>query len=128
MKILLIVVAIALVATLILMKKGKIQDADGNNIPDALEDAAKEAIDNVGVQETGDNRGKAVEVYQASTTPPVPPGSPWCAAFVVYRLRNAAHDLALEIPADWPRSAIVGEGNRGYYVHSRGVQSSSTGS
>ncbi len=42
MKILLIVVAIALVATLILMKKGKIQDADGNNIPDALEDAAKE--------------------------------------------------------------------------------------
>lgn len=42
MKILLIVVAIALVATFILMKKGKIQDADGNNIPDALEDAAKE--------------------------------------------------------------------------------------
>ena len=42
MKILLIVVAIALVVTFILMKKGKIQDADGNNIPDALEDAAKE--------------------------------------------------------------------------------------
>ena len=57
--------------------------------------AAKEAIDNVGVQEVGDNRGKAVEIYQASTIPPVPPGSPWCAAFVVYRLRNAAHDLAL---------------------------------
>ena len=67
--------------------------------------AAKEAIDNVGVQETGDNRGKAIEIYQASTTPPVPPGSPWCAAFVVFRLRNAAHDLALDIPADWPRSA-----------------------
>ncbi len=31
--------------------------------------AAKEAIDNVGVQEVGDNRGKAVEIYQASTTP-----------------------------------------------------------
>jgi len=69
--------------------------------------AAKEAIDNVGVQETGDNRGKAVEIYQASTTPPVPPGSPWCAAFVVYRLRNAAHDLALEIPADWPDAPTV---------------------
>ena len=67
--------------------------------------AAKEAVDNIGVQETGNNRGPAIEIYQASTTPPVPPGSPWCAAFVVYRLRNAAHDLALEIPADWPRSA-----------------------
>ncbi len=43
--------------------------------------AAKEALDNIGVQEVGDNRGKAIEVYQASTVPPVPPGSPWCAAF-----------------------------------------------
>ena len=67
--------------------------------------AAKEAIDNIGVQEVGNNAGKAVEIYQASTVPPVPPGSPWCAAFVVYRLRNAGHDLALEIPADFPRSA-----------------------
>ena len=66
--------------------------------------AAKEAFDNVGVQETGDNRGKAVETYQASCVPAIPPGSPWCAAFMVYRMRNAAHDLALEIPADWPRS------------------------
>jgi len=73
------------------------------NRPIALR-AAKEAIDNIGVQEVGDNRGKAVETYQASCIPAIPPGSPWCAAFVVYRLRNAAHDLALEIPADWPRS------------------------
>ena len=35
--------------------------------------AAKEALDNVGVQEVGDNRGKAVGIYQASTIPPVPP-------------------------------------------------------
>lgn len=42
MKLLLIICAIAIVATFILMKKGKIKDADGNNIPDALEDAAKE--------------------------------------------------------------------------------------
>ena len=67
--------------------------------------AAKEALDNIGVQEVGNNAGKAVEIYQQSCIPPVPPGSPWCAAFVVYRLRNAGHDLALEIPADFPRSA-----------------------
>jgi|APGre2960657404_1045060.scaffolds.fasta_scaffold416285_1 hypothetical protein len=42
MKIILIVCAIAAVATFILMKKGKIKDADGNNIPDVLEDAAEE--------------------------------------------------------------------------------------
>jgi len=41
MKLLLIICAIAIV-TFILMKKGKIKDADGNKIPDALEDAAKE--------------------------------------------------------------------------------------
>ena len=73
------------------------------NRPIALR-AAKEALDNIGVLEVGNNRGKAVETYQASCIPAIPPGSPWCAAFVVYRLRNAAHDLALEIPADWPRS------------------------
>ncbi len=42
MKILLIVIAIALVATFILMKKGKIKDADGNNIPDVIEDKVKD--------------------------------------------------------------------------------------
>ena len=73
------------------------------NRPIALR-AAKEAIDNVGVVEVGNNRGVAVETYQASCIPAIPPGSPWCAAFVVYRLRNAAHDLNLTIPADWPRS------------------------
>ena len=67
--------------------------------------AAKEAIDNVGVQEVGNNAGLAVETYQAACIPAVPSGSPWCAAFVVFRLRNAAHDLDLTIPADWPRSA-----------------------
>ena len=42
MKLLIIIVAIAVIATIVLMKQGKIKDADGNNIPDALEDAAKE--------------------------------------------------------------------------------------
>ena len=69
--------------------------------------AAKEAVDNVGVQEVGNNAGKAVETYQQACIPPIPVGSPWCAAFVVYRLRNAAHDLSLDIPADYPRSGYV---------------------
>ena len=34
---LIIIIAIAAVATFILMKKGKIADANNNNIPDALE-------------------------------------------------------------------------------------------
>ncbi len=42
MKIVIICAVIAAVATFILMKKGKIKDADGNNIPDVLEDAAEE--------------------------------------------------------------------------------------
>jgi hypothetical protein len=67
--------------------------------------AADEALANVGVVEVGDNRGTAVEIYQSSTIPPVPPGSPWCAAFVVYRLRRAAQKLGIVIPASWPRSA-----------------------
>ena len=67
--------------------------------------AAKEALDNVGVLEVGNNAGQAVETYQQSCVPPVPPGSPWCAAFVVFRLRNAGHDLGLPVPVDFPRSA-----------------------
>jgi len=39
MKLVIILLVVAVVATFILMKKGKIKDADGNNIPDVLEDA-----------------------------------------------------------------------------------------
>jgi hypothetical protein len=42
MKIVLIAAVVAIIATVVLMKKGKIKDADGNNIPDVLEDAAEE--------------------------------------------------------------------------------------
>ena len=39
MKLVIILLVVAVVATFILMKKGKIKDTDGNNIPDVLEDA-----------------------------------------------------------------------------------------
>ena len=44
---LIIIIAIAAVATFILMKKGKIADANNNNIPDAIEkpiEVVKEAV------------------------------------------------------------------------------------
>jgi hypothetical protein len=74
--------------------------------------AAVEAFQNVGVQETGDNAGPAVETYQKACIPQLQPGAPWCAAFVVYRLRNAAHDLELSIPASWPRSGYCPDHGR----------------
>lgn len=75
--------------------------------------AAAEAMENVGVIEIGgENRGRWVEQYQSACDPPIPPGSPWCAAFVVFRLRNAAHDLGLPIPASWPRSGYCPDHRR----------------
>lgn len=47
MKLVIILLVLAAVATFILMKKGKIQDKDGNNIPDVLEDAAAEVKETV---------------------------------------------------------------------------------
>jgi hypothetical protein len=42
MKLVLIICVVAVVATLILIKKGKIKDADKDNIPDVVEDAVEE--------------------------------------------------------------------------------------
>jgi hypothetical protein len=42
MKLVIILLVLAAVATFILMKKGKIQDKDGNNIPDVIEDKVAE--------------------------------------------------------------------------------------
>jgi hypothetical protein len=42
MKLVIIVLVLAVVATVILMKKGKIADKDGNNIPDVLEEKVAE--------------------------------------------------------------------------------------
>ena len=67
--------------------------------------AAERALDNIGVQETGNNRGKYIRKYQLICSPPAPEGSPWCAAFMVYRYVTAASELGEDIPDSFPRSA-----------------------
>lgn len=65
--------------------------------------AAQEALANVGVTEVGgNNRGPAVEKYLASVG--CKPGDPWCAAFVRFRFEDAAKDLSLTLPKDFPDS------------------------
>ncbi len=75
--------------------------------------AAADAIANIGVEEQGgENRGKFVGVYQASTGNR--PGDPWCASMVYYRLITAAafYDKALVgVPIsgytpDWKNQAV----------------------
>ena len=66
--------------------------------------AAAEALANVGVTEVGgENRGTAVETYLRFVGASL--GDPWCAAFVAYRLFNAASDLGLVVPSSSLRSA-----------------------
>lgn len=66
--------------------------------------AAKEALENVGVVEVGgENRGKFVETYLKFVG--ASPGDPWCAAFVAFRVFNAAQDLGLAVPKGFPKSA-----------------------
>lgn len=66
------------------------------------------AIANVGVQESGgENRGKYVEAYQQSCVPPIPPGSPWCAAFVRFRMKHAATSLGMTYDSTFPRSGYT---------------------
>jgi len=72
-----------------------------SNRPIALK-AAADALLNVGVVEDGENRGRWVETYQAAVG--IPPGSPWCAAFVRYRLERAAAALGTTVPASFPDS------------------------
>lgn len=69
--------------------------------------AAKEAIDNIGVQEVGNNGGKAVETYLASCIPSLGAGAPWCAAFVRYRMKAAATKLGLTYDISFPRSGYT---------------------
>ena len=61
MKLVLIILAIAAVATFILMKKGKIKDVDGNNIPDVLEDAVDDAKEVVKKVKKATTKKKAVK-------------------------------------------------------------------
>lgn len=67
--------------------------------------AANGAMANIGVVEEGENRGRWVEAYQAAVG--IPPGSPWCAAFVRFRFEKAAEALDLELPAAFPDSGWV---------------------
>lgn len=67
--------------------------------------AANGAIANIGVMEEGENRGKWVEQYQAAVR--IPPGSPWCAAFIRFRFEKAAEALDLNLPAAFPDSGWV---------------------
>lgn len=73
--------------------------------PIAIE-AARAALANIGVTEVGgDNRGTAVETYQRAVG--IPPGSPWCAAFVRYRFEAAAERLDRDLPAGFPDTGWV---------------------
>ena len=69
--------------------------------------AASDAVNNIGVVEVGENRGKAVETYLASCKPSLGPGHPWCAAFVRYRMKAAATKLNATYDASFPRSAYT---------------------
>jgi hypothetical protein len=80
--------------------------------------AAQEALANVGVQEVGgNNRGKAVETYLASVG--CRPGDPWCAAFVRFRFENAADDIDLTLPTDFPDSGYTPDYKR--WAKNKGV-------
>ena len=72
------------------------------NLRPIAERAAAEALANVGVVEVGENRGKFVETYQRAVG--IPPGSPWCAAFVRFRFEAAAKALGLTLPDGFPDS------------------------
>jgi len=62
--------------------------------------ALEVARSQVGVRESGRNRGTEVERYLASVG--LPPGQPWCAAFVYWCFLTAA--LRLERPNRWAKT------------------------
>jgi hypothetical protein len=75
------------------------------NRPIAIE-AAAGAKRNIGVVEHGgENRGVAVETYLRSVG--LPPGLPWCAAFVRFRFERAAAKLDVKLPEHFPDSGWV---------------------
>lgn len=66
---------------------------------------ANDALSNVGVTEDGDNRGQWVETYQRAVG--IPPGAPWCAAFVRYRFEQASTKSGFALPEGMPDSGWV---------------------
>ncbi len=67
----------------------------------AADDAETPAV--LSVREHGNNGGSEVKTYLKATG--LGTGYPWCMAFCIYRLRNAAHQLLRPIRSDFPRSA-----------------------
>ena len=65
------------------------------------------ALKNVGVQEEGNNAGRAVGSYLASCIPPLPAGNPWCVAHVRYRLKQAATQLGIVYDETMPRTGYT---------------------
>jgi len=68
-----------------------------------LERALLIATSQVGIREVGRNRGPRVEEYLRSVD--LPPGSPWCAAFIFWTFEQAARELGLPNPC--PRTGSV---------------------
>ncbi len=80
--------------------------------------AAADAEANVGVHEMGsENRGRYVETYLRSVG--LEAGEPWCAAFVYYRLKEAAIELKISLPAGFPRSGYCPDYER--WAREKGV-------
>ena len=68
------------------------------------EKAVECALRSVGVhEEGGDNHGPAVKKYLASVG--LPEGSPWCAAFVYYKVQQAASELGVHF--SYPKTGLV---------------------
>lgn len=70
------------------------------------EEAMHVAVDEIGTKEVGgNNRGRRVEEYLAACR--LPPGQPWCAAFVVWCYDRAAEAHGFRNPL--PRIGHVGK-------------------
>lgn len=73
---------------------------------DVARRAADDALLNVGVREVGfTNTGKYINVYLASVG--LPPGLPWCAGFIFYRLLSAAERVNEDMPKAVPKSGYT---------------------
>lgn len=57
-------------------------------------------VDHLVREDAGPNRGERIDRYNANTDPPVPPGSPYCAAGVQYVADVAAKALDVYNPLD----------------------------
>lgn len=78
------------------------------------------AVEEIGVREAGNNRGKRVEMYQKAAS--IGPGEPWCAAFVVWCLSNATASLKKAYPAGCPRSGYTPDWAEWGKQHGRWIQ------